>query len=149
MNMEGRRCLIASSVIRPLCSAKNGLDSTSSIRGKLGIRAGNVGSIRLENVAVPDENRLGEEGEGFRTAMSALDNGRFGIQNAGTNGTVITGNRISYNGGPWGATPYGASLLGLGRGIAVTNSDGLVVFDNRHIARPHSARRQQGNSARQ
>ena len=60
-----------------------------------------------------------------------LDNGRFGIQNAGTNGTVISGNRISYNGGPWGATPYGPSVAALGRGIAVTNSDGLVVFDNR------------------
>src|SRR5207247_999678 len=61
--------------------------STSSIRGKLGIRAGNVGSIRLENVAVPDENRLGEEGEGFRIAMSALDNGRFGVA-AGSMGII-------------------------------------------------------------
>lgn len=53
--------------------------TTSSIRGKLGIRAGNVGSIRLENVFVPASDRLGEEGEGFRIAMAALDNGRYGV----------------------------------------------------------------------
>jgi glutaryl-CoA dehydrogenase (non-decarboxylating) len=61
--------------------------TTSSIRGKLGIRAGNVGSIRLENVFVPAENRLGEEGEGFTVAMAALDNGRYSVA-AGSLGVI-------------------------------------------------------------
>jgi glutaryl-CoA dehydrogenase (non-decarboxylating) len=61
--------------------------TTRSIRGKLGIRAGNVGRIRLEGVFVPEENRLGEEGEGFRIAMSALDNGRYSVA-AGSVGLI-------------------------------------------------------------
>jgi parallel beta-helix repeat protein len=62
---------------------------------------------------------------------SILSNGRFGITNGGTNGTLIEGNRVSYNGGPWGVTPYGSTVAGKGRGISVTGSDGVVVFDNR------------------
>src|SRR5205807_5737243 len=61
--------------------------TTSSIRGKLGMRAGNVGALRLDNVFVPTENRIGEEGEGFKIAMTALDNGRFGVA-AGALGTI-------------------------------------------------------------
>jgi glutaryl-CoA dehydrogenase (non-decarboxylating) len=53
--------------------------TTRSIRGKLGIRAGNTGELIFDNVRVPVENRLGEEGEGFKIAMSALDNGRFTV----------------------------------------------------------------------
>jgi glutaryl-CoA dehydrogenase (non-decarboxylating) len=60
---------------------------TESIRGKLGVRAGNVGRIFLEDLFVPDEDRLGEEGEGFTVAMSALDNGRFGVA-AGSLGVI-------------------------------------------------------------
>ncbi|AEJ43862.1 acyl-CoA dehydrogenase family protein [Alicyclobacillus acidocaldarius] len=53
--------------------------STRSIKGKLGIRAGNTGELFFDHVRVPVENRLGEEGEGFKIAMSALDNGRFTV----------------------------------------------------------------------
>lgn len=53
--------------------------SSRAIKGKLGIRAGNTGQIFLDNVKVPKENLLGEEGEGFYIAMSALDNGRFTV----------------------------------------------------------------------
>ncbi len=53
--------------------------STDSIHGKLGIRAGNTGSISFQDVRVPKENMLGEEGEGFKIAMSALDNGRLSV----------------------------------------------------------------------
>jgi glutaryl-CoA dehydrogenase (non-decarboxylating) len=52
---------------------------TKAIKGKLGIRAGNTGEIFLEDVKVPKENLVGEEGEGFKIAMSALDNGRFTV----------------------------------------------------------------------
>ena len=53
--------------------------TTSSIHHKLGGRIGNVGSITLQNVRVPAENRVGEEGDGFKIAMSALDNGRYTV----------------------------------------------------------------------
>ena len=53
--------------------------TTSSIHHKLGARIGNVGSITLQDVRVPAENRVGEEGDGFKIAMSALDNGRYTV----------------------------------------------------------------------
>jgi glutaryl-CoA dehydrogenase (non-decarboxylating) len=53
--------------------------SSKAIKGKLGIRAGNTGEIFFDSVRVPKENLLGEEGEGFKIAMSALDNGRFTV----------------------------------------------------------------------
>ena len=53
--------------------------TTSSIHHKLGGRIGNVGSITLQDVRVPAENRVGEEGDGFKIAMSALDNGRYTV----------------------------------------------------------------------
>jgi len=53
--------------------------SSKAIKGKLGIRAGNTGEIFFDNIKVPKENLLGEEGEGFKIAMSALDNGRFTV----------------------------------------------------------------------
>lgn len=52
---------------------------SKAIKGKLGIRAGNTGEVFLTDVRVPAANRLGEEGEGFKIAMSALDNGRFTV----------------------------------------------------------------------
>lgn len=60
---------------------ERGLDgvTTSSIHHKLGGRIGNVGSISLEEVRVPAENRVGAEGDGFKIAMSALDNGRYTV----------------------------------------------------------------------
>lgn len=49
------------------------------IHGKLGVRAGSTGWVSCQDVRVPAENRLGEEGEGFRIAMSCLDNGRYTV----------------------------------------------------------------------
>ena len=53
--------------------------STGTLHGKLGIRAGNTGLINLDDVVVPEEHRIGEEGEGFLIAMSAIDQGRFTV----------------------------------------------------------------------
>ena len=53
--------------------------STGTLHGKLGIRAGNTGLITLDGVRVPIEHRIGEEGEGFLIAMSAIDQGRFTV----------------------------------------------------------------------
>jgi butyryl-CoA dehydrogenase len=46
---------------------------------KLGICASATASIILEDVTIPAENRLGNEGEGFKIAMHTLDGGRIGI----------------------------------------------------------------------
>lgn len=53
--------------------------SSRPIKGKLGVRAGNTGEIFMEGVRVPVENRIGEEGDGFKVAMSALDHGRYTV----------------------------------------------------------------------
>jgi alkylation response protein AidB-like acyl-CoA dehydrogenase len=49
------------------------------LHGKLGVRAGNTGQIFFEDVRVPVENLIGEEGDGFKVAMSALDHGRYTV----------------------------------------------------------------------
>ncbi|MBU5263824.1 acyl-CoA dehydrogenase [Bacillus atrophaeus] len=46
---------------------------------KLGIRSSPTTEIIFEDCLVPAKNRLGEEGEGFKIAMSTLDGGRNGI----------------------------------------------------------------------
>lgn len=61
--------------------------STATIHGKLGIRAGNTGSIAMDEVRVPENHRLGQEGEGFRIAMFALDQGRYTVA-AGATGLI-------------------------------------------------------------
>ncbi len=57
------------------------------IHGKLGVRAGSTGWIAFQDVRVPVENRIGEEGEGFKIAMSCLDNGRYTVA-AGATGLI-------------------------------------------------------------
>ncbi|MFO0756087.1 MAG: acyl-CoA dehydrogenase family protein [Byssovorax sp.] len=46
---------------------------------KLGIKAAHSCTIYFENVKVPAENILGDEGQGFKVAMATLDGGRIGI----------------------------------------------------------------------
>ncbi len=53
--------------------------TTGDIHGKLGVRAGSTGWVNSSDVRVPAENRIGEEGEGFKIAMSCLDNGRYTV----------------------------------------------------------------------
>lgn len=52
---------------------------TGTIEGKMGVWASNTGWISLDNAEVPAENLLGEEGEGFKIAMSCLDNARYTV----------------------------------------------------------------------
>jgi glutaryl-CoA dehydrogenase (non-decarboxylating) len=61
--------------------------SSGTIHGKLGIRAGNTGYFSLQDVRVPKENLVGEEGEGFKIAMFALEQGRFTVA-AGATGVI-------------------------------------------------------------
>ena len=53
--------------------------SARRIEGKLGLRAQDTAELFLDGVRVPDAARLGGEGEGFKVAMSALDNGRISL----------------------------------------------------------------------
>jgi alkylation response protein AidB-like acyl-CoA dehydrogenase len=53
--------------------------STAKIDGKLGLRAQDTAEVFLDGVRVPDSARLGDEGAGFKVAMSALDNGRISL----------------------------------------------------------------------
>jgi glutaryl-CoA dehydrogenase (non-decarboxylating) len=60
---------------------ERGMESltTGTIKGKLGVRAGNTGELAFNNVKVPVANRIGEDGEGFKVAMSCIDQGRFTV----------------------------------------------------------------------
>ncbi|HEV2800636.1 MAG TPA: acyl-CoA dehydrogenase family protein [Pyrinomonadaceae bacterium] len=58
--------------------------SSGTIHGKMGIRAGNTGYFNLTDVRVPAENMLGEEGEGFKIAMFALEQGRYTVASGAT-----------------------------------------------------------------
>ena len=49
------------------------------MKGKLGLRAQDTAELSLDGVRVPDSARLGDEGQGFKVAMSALDNGRISL----------------------------------------------------------------------
>lgn len=53
--------------------------TTKDILGKLGLRSANTAELFFEDCFIPKENLLGEPGEGFKIALSALDNGRYGV----------------------------------------------------------------------
>jgi glutaryl-CoA dehydrogenase (non-decarboxylating) len=79
---KGAKGLTAFMITRDMPGVKTG-----DIHGKLGVRAGSTGWIAMQDVQVPVENRLGEEGEGFKIAMTALDNGRYTV-GAGATGLI-------------------------------------------------------------
>jgi butyryl-CoA dehydrogenase len=51
----------------------------STIEHKMGLHASDTASISLEDVEATDEQMLGEIGDGFKVAMSALDSGRYSV----------------------------------------------------------------------
>src|SRR3954465_5470754 len=53
--------------------------TTQEIHGKLGLRSSDTGEISLDSVEVGEDAMLGEIGDGFKVAMSALDNGRYSV----------------------------------------------------------------------
>jgi glutaryl-CoA dehydrogenase (non-decarboxylating) len=57
---------------------------TGDLHGKLGVRAGATGWISFTDVKVPADNRLGEEGEGFKITMSGFDHGRYTVASGAT-----------------------------------------------------------------
>jgi butyryl-CoA dehydrogenase len=53
--------------------------SAQEIHGKLGLRASDTAALGLDGVEVSDDALLGEVGDGFKVAMSALDSGRYSV----------------------------------------------------------------------
>ncbi|HEY7255454.1 MAG TPA: acyl-CoA dehydrogenase family protein [Solirubrobacterales bacterium] len=53
--------------------------SSQEIHGKLGLRSSDTAELALDEVEVGDDAMLGEIGDGFKVAMSALDNGRYSV----------------------------------------------------------------------
>ena len=58
--------------------------TTGDLHGKLGMRAGSTGWVNFQDVRVPVDQRIGEEGQGFKIAMSCLDNGRYTVASGAT-----------------------------------------------------------------
>jgi len=61
--------------------------TTGTIHGKLGVRSGNTGFISFQDVRVPKENLVDQEGAGFKIAMFCLDQGRYTVA-AGSCGLI-------------------------------------------------------------
>jgi butyryl-CoA dehydrogenase len=53
--------------------------STQEIHGKLGLRASDTAELALDEIEASDDEILGEVGDGFKIAMSALDRGRYSV----------------------------------------------------------------------
>jgi alkylation response protein AidB-like acyl-CoA dehydrogenase len=53
--------------------------STQEIHGKLGLRASDTASLAFDGIEVADDTLMGEVGDGFKIAMSALDSGRYSV----------------------------------------------------------------------
>jgi butyryl-CoA dehydrogenase len=53
--------------------------SSQEIHGKLGLKGSDTASLGLDGVEVPDSALLGQVGDGFKIAMSALDSGRYSV----------------------------------------------------------------------
>ena len=49
------------------------------IHGKLGLRSSDSSELILDDIRVPESQRLGQVGEGFKIAMTALDSGRYSV----------------------------------------------------------------------
>ncbi len=107
--------------------------TTGTIKGKLGIRAGNTGELAFNNVRVPIENRIGEEGEGFKIAMSCIDQGRFtvaagalGLTQAALDASVTYANQRQTFGQPIGRHQLVQQMIA--RTVAGLETSKLLVY---------------------
>ena len=77
----GKGSITAFAVTRDLGGVTNGPHED-----KMGIRASSTTSMYFDNVKVPRENVIGEEGKGFKVAMSILNHGRTGLGSGAVGG---------------------------------------------------------------
>jgi len=68
--------------------------ATTVLHGKFGVRAGDTGTVVCHDVFVPEDQVLGEPGEGFAIALSALGNGLFTV-GAGALGVAAETRRLT------------------------------------------------------
>src|SRR3989449_9534862 len=62
-----------------LVAAESAWSWRGESHGKLGLRASDTAELSLDGVEIGDDALLGEVGDGFKVAMSALDSGRFSV----------------------------------------------------------------------
>src|SRR5215203_7281 len=53
--------------------------SSQEIHGKMGLHGSDTAALNLDGVRVDDDALMGEVGDGFKIAMSALDSGRYSV----------------------------------------------------------------------
>src|SRR5207244_268981 len=53
--------------------------TVGKLEKKLGIRGSDTAQLHFADVRIPDDQRIGDVGEGFAVALSTLDGGRIGI----------------------------------------------------------------------
>lgn len=53
--------------------------TSREIKGKLGLKSANTAQLFFEDCFIPEDSLIGKEGEGLKIALSALDNGRYGV----------------------------------------------------------------------
>lgn len=53
--------------------------TTKDIKGKLGMKSANTAELFFNDCVLPENSIIGAPGEGFKIALSALDNGRYGV----------------------------------------------------------------------
>jgi acyl-CoA dehydrogenase family protein 9 len=61
--------------------------SLGKLEDKMGIKASDTRTVTFTNVRVPVENRIGEEGQGFKIALEVLNSGRLGLAAGSSRGT--------------------------------------------------------------
>ncbi len=103
--------------------------STGPIEGKVGLRAMHTGWVRCQDVYIPETDRLGDEGEGFKIAMACLDNGRYTV-GAGAAGTIRAALRLS--------SAYARQRETFGRPLATRQ---LIQQKVAHLARDYELTR--------
>ena len=67
------------------------------LEDKMGIKASDTRPVHFADVKVPVEDRLGDEGQGFKIALEVLNSGRLGLASGAAHGTrAILGEALAY-----------------------------------------------------
>jgi glutaryl-CoA dehydrogenase (non-decarboxylating) len=112
--------------------------TTGKIEGKHGVRASDSAWMTLEQVQVPASHRLGEEGDGFKVAMSAIDQGRYtvaagavGLASACLDASIAYANARQTFGQPIGRHQLVQQMIA--RMVAGVETSRLLVWQAGHL----------------